>query len=246
MLGGCFAEKTPDDGPKPWAAPSTKATTTEPTTEWTKQAEMPTLAALETDSASITLPQGVTAADITVLEQALWMQFFYHELTASPARTQDVLPYLTNGAVPWGLFYLYDAFDPQHTHGEYEQLFVVDAPDPLSQFPDAYYKVDETVLRFLLADVFHVQPDLTVADEGFYFRDGFGYFNCLPTGLEGYETHIRACQTLPEGRLRITAELMIAEDVDSFAHARSAFLEGSIIEKDNLRFWQIDRVEPFE
>ena len=247
LLCGCAGQKTVDDGPKPWAAPSTQADQTQAQTEWTKQAEMSTLAMLETDGASITLPQGVTAADVEQLEHALWMPFFYHALTPDPVATaQDVLPYLTNGAVPWGLFYLYDTFDPAHTHGEYEKLSVVEKPDPLAQFPDEYYRVDQTVLQFLFGDVFQVRTDLTFADDGYYFADGFGYFNCLPTGMEGYETHVRACQTASDGQYRITAELLIAQDAETMSHAASAFVDASVVEKDGLRYWAIHQVEPFE
>lgn len=247
LLTGCGSQKPTDDGPKPWAAPATEKATAEAQTEWTKSAEMPTLAALETQENGITLPQGMTAADIQQLEKALWMQFFYVALEPDPVATaQDVLPYLANSAVPWGLFYLYDTFDPAHMHGAYEKLSVEDAPDPRGLFPDEYYRVDQTVLQFLFADVFQARPDWTFSTESYYFEDGFGYFICLPTGLEGYETHIRACQSLGEGQYRLTAELQIAEGEDVFSHAASAFIDVSIIEKDGLRFWSITRVEPFE
>ena len=247
LTAGCGGKQTADDGPRPWAAPSTEQAAAETQTEWTKSEELPTLAALEADEIGITLPQGVTAADIRQLEKALWMQFFYTPLEPDGVATaQDVLPYLANSAVPWGLFYIYDTFDPAHVHGDYEKLSVVDAPDPRGLFPDEYYKVDETVLLFLYGDVFGVQPDFAFSTDGYYFEDGFGYFVCLPTGLEGYETHIRACQTIAEGQYRVTAELQIAEDEDAFSHAASAFVDVSLAEKDGLRFWTITRVEPFE
>lgn len=247
VLTACGTKQAADDGPRPWAAPSTKEAAAETQTEWTKSEELPTLAALEADEIGITLPQGVTAADIRQLEHALWMQFFYTPLNPDPVATaQDVLPYLTNGTVPWGILYMYDTFDPAHVHGGYEKLSVADAPDPRGLFPDAYYKVDQTVLQFLFGDVFGVRPDWTFSTDAWYFEDGFGYFTCLPTGLEAYETHVRACQTIGENRYRITAELQIAEGEDEFSHAASAFVEVSLAEKDGLRYWTIARVEPFE
>ena len=247
LPAGCAGKQETDDGPKPWAAPSGAVTVAETTEEWTKQEEMSTLAALENDGASITLPQGVTPADIEQAEKAFWMAFFYTPLEPSPiAAAQDVLPYLTNGAVPWGLLYLYDTFDPAHTHGAYEKLSVETQPDPRGMFPDEYYKADESVLFFLFSDVFGARPDWTFAAEGYYVEDGFGYFTCLPTGIEGFETHVRACQTLSEGHYRLTLELLIAEDETSFTHARSSFVDASIVETDDLRYWKIERVEPFE
>ena len=141
LPAGCAKEKPADDGPKPWAAPTGATSAAETTEAWTKQEEMETLAALENDGASITLPEGVTAADIEQAEQAFWMAFFYTPLEPSPIATaKDVLPYLTNGAVPWGLLYLYDTFDPAHTHGAYEKLSVADEPDPQALFPDESQK----------------------------------------------------------------------------------------------------------
>ena len=247
MPAGCAGKKLTDDGPKPWAAPSGAAENAETTAEWTKQEEMETLAAIETDESSITLPQGVTAADVGQAEKAMWMAFFYTPLEPTPIATaKEVLPYLTNGAVPWGLLYLYDAFDPAHTHGEYEKLSVADEPDPQELFPDEYYKVDESVLFFLFSDVFGARPDWTFSSEGYYAQDGFGYFTCLPTGIEGFETHVRACQTLSEGHYRLTLELLIAEDEETYVHSRSSFVDASIVEADGLRYWRIERVEPFE
>ena len=247
MPAGCAGKKLTDDGPKPWAAPSGAAENVETTAEWTKQEEMETLAAFETDESSITLPQGVTAADVEQAEKAMWMAFFYTPLEPSPIATaKEVLPYLTNGAVPWGLLYLYDAFDPAHTHGEYEKLSAADEPDPQALFPDEYYKVDESVLFFLFSDVFGARPDWTFSSEGYYAQDGFGYFTCLPTGIEGFETHVRACQTLREGHYRLTLELLIAEDEETYVHSRSSFVDASIVEADGLRYWRIERVEPFE
>ena len=247
MPAGCAGKKLTDDGPKPWAAPSGAAENAETTAEWTKQEEMETLAAFETDESSITLPQGVTAADVGQAEKAMWMAFFYTPLEPTPIATaKEVLPYLTNGAVPWGLLYLYDAFDPAHTHGEYEKLSVADEPDPQELFPDEYYKVDESVLFFLFSDVFGARPDWTFSSEGYYAQDGFGYFTCLPTGIEDFETHVRACQTLSEGHYRLTLELLIAEDEETYVHSRSSFVDASIVEADGLRYWRIERVEPFE
>ena len=99
---------------------------------------------------------------------------------------------------------------------------------------------------FLFSDVFGARPDWTFAAEGYYVQDGFGYFTCLPTGVDGLETHVRACQLLSEGRYRLTLEEMIAEDADVFVHARSSFVDASIAESDGLRYWKITRVEPFE
>ena len=247
LLSGCAGKKKTDDGPKPWAAPSTQATTAETQTEPTRQEELSTLAALETNTGSVTLPKGVTAADVEALEKALWVQFFYNPLEPQPVATvKDVLPYLTNGTVPWGLFYIYDTFDPAHTHGKYEKLSVLDAPDPCGQFPDEYYKVDESVLQFLFGDVIHLRPDWTYSAEGYYYDNGFGYFTSLPTGLEGYETHIRAFQTLESGQNRLTAELLVADGENTMRHAASAFVDVTVEEKDGLRWWSISRVEPFE
>ena len=64
--------------------------------------------------------------------------------------------------------------------------------------------------------------------------------------MDGFETHVRACQTLGEGHYRLTTELLIAEDEETFTHSRSAFVDVSIAEQDGLRFWKIERVEPFE
>ena len=247
LPAGCGAEQEVDEGPKPWAASSDATAAAETTEAWTKQEEMETLATFVTDESSITLPVGVTGADVEQAEQAFWMAFFYTPLEPSPVATaQDVLPYLTNGAVPWGLTYLYDTFDPQHTHGEYVKLSVADEPDPQELFPDEYFKVDESVLAFLFADVFGARPDWTFSAEGYYAQDGFGYFTCLPTGIEGFETHVRACQTLSEGHYRLTLELLIAEDEETFLHSRSSFVDASIVEADGLRYWKIERVEPFE
>ena len=248
LPAGCAKEeKRVDDGPKPWAAPTGATTAAETTEEWTKQQEMETLAALENDGASITLPDGVTAADIEQAEKAFWMAFFYTPLEPSPVATaQGVLPYLTNGAVPWGLLYLYDTFDPAHTHGAYEKLSVADEPDPQALFPDEYYKVDESVLFFLFSDVFGARPDWTVSTDGYYFDDGYGYFTSLPTGIEGFETHVRACQTISEGHYRLTLELLIADNEEQYAHSRSSFIDASIVDADGLRYWRIERVEPFE
>lgn len=247
LPAGCMREEQTDDGPKPWAAPSGATAKVETTAERTTQEEMPTLAEFTTDESSITLPAGVTAADVAQAEQALWMAFFYTPLEPSPIATaQDVLPYLTNGAVPWGLLYLYDTFDPAHTHGAYEKLSVADKPDPRELFPDEYYKVDESVLLFLFGDVFGVRPDLTFSAEGYYAEDGYGYFTCLPTGIEGFRTVVRACQTLSEGQYRLTLELLIAENEEEYAHSRSSFVDAAIVDADGLRYWKIERVEPFE
>lgn len=247
LPAGCAQEKPTEDGPKPWAAPSGATAAAETTEAWTKQEELSTLAALENDGSSITLPAGVTGADVEQAEKAFWMAFFYTPLEPSPVATaQDVLPYLTNGAVPWGLLYLYDTFDPAHTHGEYEKLSVADEPDPRELFPDEYYKVDESVLFFLFSDVFGARPDWTVSTEGYYAEDGFGYFTSLPTGIEGFKAHVRACQVLSEGHYRLTLELLIADNEETYVHSRSSFVDAAIADADGLRYWKIERVEPFE
>ena len=64
--------------------------------------------------------------------------------------------------------------------------------------------------------------------------------------IEGFETHVRACQTLSEGHYRLTLELLIAEDEETYVHSRSSFVDASIVEADGLRYWKIERVEPFE
>lgn len=247
LPAGCGSEQQTDDGPKPWAAPSGVSEPEKTTEEWTKQEEMETLAALETDDASITLPAGVTAADVEQAEKAMWMAFFYTPLEPSPVATaQDVLPFLTNGAVPWGLLYIYDTFDPAHTHGEYVKLSAADEPDPQALFPDEYYKVDKSVMAFLFADVFGARPDWTFSAQGYYADEEYAYFVNMPTGIEGFETHVRACQTLSEGHYRLTLELLIADNEEEYVHSRSSFVDASIVGQDDLRYWKIERVEPFE
>ena len=245
LLAGCTKEVV-DDGPKPWAASSTSAVQDVPETEFTHEEELETVEALTLDASAITLPQAVSAADIEQLEQTLWMQMFYADYDCTNAETIDAMQFVTDGSVPWGLWYLYDASDPLHQHGEYEKLSVVDNPDPRGEIPDEYYKVDAAVVDFLMTDVLHGKADPDAAGDGWY-RDGdFWYFRCLATGMEGYSVQVHACQTLENGHYRITAELLNADYDAEPEHERSAFLETDIEEKDGLRYWTIYNIETFE
>ncbi len=246
LCAGCGATtQTDPDAPKPWAASSTEAVSAEAETAFTHQEELSTLAALEASELGITLPDGMTAADIIAAEQMLWNTCFFTPLPEG-ASAEEAIAFITDGAVPWGLLRIYDAADPGHTHGAVEQLSVETEPDPLEQFPDLYYKAEDAVMTFLLGDIFGVEPDEAPDGEGYYRQDGFWYFNSLPTGEGGYETHIRACQTLGDGRFRLTAELQQKQEDESLAHARSAFVLIEPVEQEGLRFLKILSIEPFE
>ena len=244
VLTGCGKPETPEDE-RPWAATGVVKETAEET-ETTRQEEMSTLASLDNSGVSITLPPGVTAQDVDTMQTVLWRAFFYHDCDFTAASTADVLPFLADSAVPWGLRYIYDTVDPAHTHGEYEQLSVETDPDPLSLFPDLYYRVDGSVMEFLLRDVFGVKPDETVQTDFAYCADGVWYFNSLATGLEGNETVLHAWQTLGENHYRLTAELLLAQNETEMTHEKSAFVEISLHEVDGLRVWQIMNIETFE
>ena len=243
-LSACGQPET-NDAPKPWAA---TGTTREPEkeAETTRREELSTLAALETDDAAITLPSGVTAQDVTRMQTALWRAFFFRDQDFAEAKAADVLPYLADSATPWGLRYIYDTFDPAHTHGDYEQLSVETDPDPLSRFPDLYYRVDGGVMDFLFRDVFGVEPDETVQTDGAYCADGVWYFNSLATGMTENETVIHAWQTLGDRQYRLTAELLLADSEGEKTHEASAFVEIRPADAGELRVWQIVRVETFE
>lgn len=245
FYAGCGKEQA-DDAPKPWAATSGAAKAVQSTTETTRSPELSTMAVLETDGASITLPMGVTAADIAQLEAMLWPHFFYVDYNSADASVQDAMEYITDGSVPWGLPRIYDTLDPGAVHGTYEQLSVLTDPDPRELFPDAYYKVDAAVVDFLLQDVLHCTPDSRVRTDAFYAEGAYYYFRCLATGVQPTEAHVRACQTLENGHYRITAELMSAAPDSEPVHEKSAFLEVSIVRTGTLRHWTIYSVETFE
>ena len=245
VFAGCGGKKTETDGPKPWAATGT-AVQTEAETETTRQEEMSTLAALELDESSITLPAGIYAADIEKLETVLWRAFFFRDQDFKKASTEDALAYIADSAMPWGLRYIYDTFDPAHTHGEYEQLSVETDPDPKELFPDMYFRADESVMTFLLEDVFGVKPDTAFETESAYFADGSWYFNNLPTGMTQNKTQIRACQIVDEGHYRLTAELLLAANEEETEHEASAFVDILLHENEGERYWQILNVETFE
>ena len=244
VLFGC-GKQASDDGPKPWAATGTVPETVAET-ETTRQEEMSTLAALETDSASITLPQGVTAQDVTRIETVLWRAFFFRDQDFAKASAADVLYYLADSATPWGLRYIYDTFDEAHSHGEYEQLSVETDPDPLEKFPDLYYRVDGSVMDFLFQEVFGVEPDETLETDGAYCADGVWYFNSLATGMVQNETVLHAWQTLGDNHYRLTAELLQTTAEGDMEHEASSFVEICLRETDDLRVWQIMKIETFE
>ena len=101
-------------------------------------------------------------------------------------------------------------------------------------------------MDFLLRDVFGVQDSELPDGEGYYCLDGVWYFQALPTGAGGYETHIHACQTLEDGRYRLTAELQQRQEDETLAHVRSAFVVVEPVRGENLRFFRICSTEPFE
>ncbi|MDD6061258.1 MAG: hypothetical protein PUB99_01425 [Oscillospiraceae bacterium] len=245
FYAGCGKRQTEEE-PRPWAVSSTNAKPTETPTETTRSAELPTMETLETDGTSITLPMGVSAADIAQLEAMLWPHFFYVDYDSTDADVQDAMEYITDGSVPWGLQRVYDTLDPDASHGTYEQLSVETDPDPRSLFPDTYYKVDAAVVDFLLEDVLHCTPDSRVRTDAFYAEGDYYYFRCLATGVQPTEAHVRACQTLENGHYRITAELMTADPDSEPSHLKSAFLEVSIARTGALRHWTVYNVETFE
>ena len=244
VFAGC-GEQAVDDAPKPWAATG-EAAQTAPETETTQREELSTLAALNTDDASITLPSGVTGQDVTQMQKVLWRAFFFRDFDVRMATSVDVLPFLTDGASPWGLQSIYDTFDAAHLHGEYEQLSVETEPDPLGLFPDMYYRVDASVMDFLFRGVFGVEADETLETDGAYCADGVWYLNSLPTGVIKSETVLHAWQTLDDGQYRLTAELLQADEDGEMVHARSAFVDVRRADEDGVRVWQILKVETFE
>ena len=246
LLVSCGAKaETDPDAPKPWAASSTGTSVTEAETEPTRQEELSTLAALEANELGITLPDGIVASDILAAEQMLWNTCFYTPLPEDASGT-DAIAFITDGAVPWGLLRIYDAADPEHIHGAVEQHSVETEPDPLEQFPEMYYTAEDSVMAFLIKEVFGVLSDDVPQGEGYYRQDGLWYFNSLPTGEGGYETHIRACQTLGDGRYRLTAERQQKQEDESLAHARSAFVVVEPVDEEPLRYLRILSIEPFE
>lgn len=245
LYAGCGKQQS-EDTPKPWAVTSGMTKETVAPTETTHSVELPTMETLETDGASITLPMGVTAADIATLEEMLWSRFFYVDYDSTQADVESAMAYITDGYAPWGLQRIYDVLDPEATHGTYEQLSVETDPDPRGLFPETYYKADAAVAEFLLEDVLHCTPNRHVRTESFYADGEFYYFGCLPTGLTPTETHVRACQTLENGHYRITAELMSQTPDGEPTHEKSAFLEVSIVRTGTLRHWTVYSVETFE
>lgn len=242
---GC-GKQSAENEPKPWAVTDGVTKVVKATTETTHSAELPTMEVLDTDGASITLPMGVTAADIATLETMLWARFFYVDYDSTRADVESAMAYITDGYAPWGLQRIYDVLDPEATHGTYEQLSVETDPDPRGLFPDTYYKVDAAVIDFLLDGVLHCAPNRHVRTDNFYAEGEFYYLGCLPTGLTPTETHIRACQTLDNGHYRITAELMSQTPDGEPVHEKSAFLEVSIAQTGALRHWTVYSVETFE
>ena len=243
-LAGCGQQETPDV-PKPWAATG-EAVQTAAQIETTQRGELSTLAMLDSDDASITLPVGVTVQDVTQLQKVIWRAFFFRDADFHTAEAADVLPYLTDGATPWGLQYIYDTYDPAHLHGEYEQLSVESDPDPLERFPDVYYRVDGSVMDFLMNGVFGVEPDETLQTDGAYCADGVWYFNSLATGMTTNETVLHAWQTIGENHFRLTVELLQADAEGEMTHERSAFIDVRRTDEDGVRVWQVMKIETFE
>lgn len=244
LLCAC-EKKTGDDGPKPWAAPSTQTAVTQET-EATRQEEMETMEAMTEKVGNITLPMGVKATDIELLEKIIWAQFFVLEFDRETATPEETMYYLSSDNVSLGIFFILKNVDPDGKLGTCEQIYISEKADPKDKFGFTYFKIEESAVDFLLTDMFGVKADHNLQTDYYYNENGYWYFCCDPAGVEGYETHARACQTLENGHYRITME-NIYQDMDGASeHAGSAFVEAAVREKDGFRYWEIYKVETFE
>lgn len=232
---------------RPWATAGETAQRKIPEEEYTHSEELVTLETLITDDSTITLPLGVTADDITKLESILWEPFFYADYNNESDSMEEAMRYIGDYARPLGLMEIYDKLDPEHTHGEYELVSIVDEPDPMELFPDEYYKVDASVIDFLVEDVFQNVSNHRLRTDNFYCRGDYFYMNFLPSGVTPVEAHVRACQSLDNGHYRLTVESFILDELtDEPIHNKSAFIEAAIVQTGNLRHWTIFSVETFE